>query len=216
MVQTNLPVLDPRLKIYMHKIKSLTSHINAFIHSSQLTENSSFRLIWFWEWEETKAFLKRWDVLCLSKSGHMTDTVRDCWWEEEEGWEIVFVFSCVHYGMPSIPPSVAWKQLFPLPWKQEKCWILKKMTYSYTSVDIYSGCVCFPYSWEQTFSGAKKLSRQNLLTDGDGFPQGALSCFDSQSIPSHPEESEMFSCHHDAWWKQKPPAETEYNLYSGL
>lgn len=74
--------------------------------------------------------------------------MRDTWEEEEkeeEGWEIrqicVFIMGCLvsrrwqgDGGMETAVPL--------LPRKQEKCWTLKKMTYSYMAVIIFILYVC--------------------------------------------------------------------------
>lgn len=67
-----------------------------------------------------------------------------------EWWEIVFVGLCVHYEMPSVPPS-GQKQLFPCFHRKtrEMLDILKKKTYSYQTVYVcvYILSVICSYSW---------------------------------------------------------------------
>lgn len=59
---------------------------------------------------------------------------------EEEGWEIVFVSLCVHYGMPSIPPLArGWQHgnsCSPVTAETREMLDIKKMTYS-TSLRVF-------------------------------------------------------------------------------
>lgn len=66
--------------------------------------------------------------------------------EKEEGWEIVFVSLCVHYGMPSILPSArGWRHgnsCSSVTAETREMLDIKKITYSYKVPCVYFYTVC--------------------------------------------------------------------------